>query len=262
MKIVENNWQTNEIRKITDYFKQLRNIKTVLLKGSVIENNQDYWSDIDLVIIFDNLPNDIGWINKYKKIFTYFCSISLLKQVFRIIFEDFSRVDLILTTEDTLYSNTIFRNEILNDKIKLLYSQKVFIFSNLYNNLSYKALNTKVSEKFINEFWFKAVLIIIKLKRDDLLISSHLLLDLYRDYLIVLMKIRDSDLNTNHHRFWGKYNESVKFIDIKFETNKSILNSLDQICIIFNSILKKVDQHYEDKYVYFKLFLNQTGFIN
>jgi hypothetical protein len=63
--------------------------------------------------------------------------------------------------------------------------------------------------EMVDAFWFKAVVAIGKVMRDDLLIGGHLALDLARDCLVLEMMRRDRALGTTVHRTGGWGNDVI-----------------------------------------------------
>lgn len=61
-----------------------------------------------------------------------------------------------------------------------------------------------------DSFWFKAILTLGKLMRNDYLISSHLCHMLIMEGLVVQMIMRDNQHNTNFHRYG--YRENLEYL--------------------------------------------------
>jgi hypothetical protein len=88
-----------------------------------------------------------------------------------------------------------------------------------------------------NAFWFKGMLAVYKVVRNDFLIALHLALDLIRDCLVLRMMLRDRDEGTNHHRFGGVGNEFVAQMN---------LNSLDISAIGILEMIENSSQMFDD----------------
>ena len=58
-------------------------------------------------------------------------------------------------------------------------------------------------ESIVNQFWFLASMVLVKLGRNDHLIAAHLALELCRLIIVVQMLERDEEKKTDIHRFGG-----------------------------------------------------------
>ena len=63
-----------------------------------------------------------------------------------------------------------------------------------------------------SRFWFAASVAVYKVVRGDLLIASHLALELQQDCLVLAMMLRDRDAGTTHHPKGGQDEELLRYL--------------------------------------------------
>ena len=171
-------WQVEVKNKLLNDLGDFLGIEKVEAKGSVLELEQlDVFSDVDLEVYLRN--DEVIGLEKFFEIITDHCGPIFgyethqqeKNDVIRICFENGWRLDL-----------TIYYRERTAIQVKAD---------------SPAATLTKV----INEFWFLASMVLVKLGRRDFLIASHLALELCQMNIVILMLIRDHEKKTNIHRF-------------------------------------------------------------
>ena len=259
MNLVEGNWQINELNAFAEFLKLQNNITSAILKGSLVNQDNDYWSDIDIIVLVTELNSDSDWLELYKQIFTLTSSISSEKVTHRVIFQDFSRIDLIQIKDSENKSNNTHSQPTSKSNLKLLFTKNKLINIENLNLREDVKPSSNISKDLINGFWFKATLAVNKVMRNDMLIANHLLLDLYREYLVVLMIMRDKDLGTSHHRFGGKYNEYVQALSItNLDTKVSVLELINSICEMFDKLVYVTEPDLSGKYIIFRSFLEKA----
>jgi hypothetical protein len=182
--------------------ENLKGVRGIVLRGShQTDAEVDLWSDTDLLIIL----NEDFPINEQE------------------IIESINAIGCVVGSEMYRYSeqSLLYRTAVAVDSsIHLLdahfcsykewiltESQKDQSSTIIYGDLELSERIPNITEHFSfesyesNNTWFKYFMAIKKFARNDNLIGLHLLLDLVRDYLVVVMIERDIRHGTNLHRF-------------------------------------------------------------
>lgn len=90
----------------------------------------------------------------------------------------------------------------------------------------------------MSEFWFKGVMAVHKVAREDLLIAFHLALDMVRDCCVLMMMLRDRSEGTDYHRDGGSGKRLVAEFDsvVQRPTAASILATIEASSIVFDEL--------------------------
>ena len=165
-------WQIPASEKLTAFLKPYG---TTSLKGSVTTPSElDIYSDVDIDISTpDNTPIDIkSLITKTaehfgSKVFGYEAFIYERQDVIRLCLENGYRFDI------------------------------------TFNYPSAKEIRPACTplEAVVNQFWFMAVMVLVKQGRKDNLIAAHLALELCQLIIVIQMLARDEAKGTNIYRF-------------------------------------------------------------
>jgi hypothetical protein len=101
----------------------------------------------------------------------------------------------------------------------------------------------------VSTFWFKGVMAVHKVARDDLLIALHLALDLVRDCCVLGMMLRDRVEGTDDHRTGGMGNQVIaEFGGIRQPpTAAGILGVIEQSSILFDKLAAQWSDSYTDR---------------
>jgi hypothetical protein len=104
-------------------------------------------------------------------------------------------------------------------------------------------------DRISNDFWFKAMLAVSKVARNDLLVALHLSLDLVRDCCLLGMMLRDRQSGTTHHRDGSG---TQPFMDelttaSRTYTTHGILSSVEHSGIVFDSLASQWREGHEDR---------------
>lgn len=243
-------WQAETTIQLTDNFKENEDIIAFSIFGSTssTENKFDFWSDIDGLLVvedesFKKFSDNLKWIEFIGTIFTYQYQPGEHSQTYRLIFEDFKKLDLVVVKESKIdivaqsYTGPYWK------EINVLFSKSGEIAQKLKTTKKEITLTSFTEQQFmdlVNNFWFVASLSLYKVMRNDLLIAQHLALDLYKDCLSLGMILRDRETGSNIHKTGGVGNDIAKNLDIPLEriTQLNVLNLIDncgrefdQLCI-------------------------------
>jgi hypothetical protein len=174
-------WQIEAAKNMTDFITAFLKVERVDLTGSILTQNLlDVFSDVDMEIyLSDHSTLDLKYLLKmigknFCTIFGYQISCCNDKVTLRICFENGWRFDLTFRCPNTI---TLRHQE---------------------NSFANKVVSV------INEFWFIAVLVLVKLGRKDYLVAAHLALELCQLHIVVQMLLRDNEKDTTTHRYGDK----------------------------------------------------------
>ena len=250
-------WQIESLKKITEIISHLDGIKSIILVGSMATEftDVDCWSDIDLKIILDDdvlnkYYPDSDWINSLGDIFSKENHENKHLKTSRICLKNFHRFDITFIPLSSL-------DKIENWEFNPFYGGYKIIKNSIDNlpnlikkipNIEYKKPNKDWLLEFENNFWHKVNISIVKLVRNDLLISTHLAFDLIRDCLVLKMILRDRKLGTNIHRVgkWG--NDYINELpEIKLKSKVDILKMIDNSSNRFDTLMLELNSNYIKK---------------
>jgi hypothetical protein len=103
----------------------------------------------------------------------------------------------------------------------------------------------------VNGFWFKGMLALTKVMRDDRLIALHLALEMVQDCCVLGMLLRDRAEGTDHHRHGGAGNEVAKALEATRHphTAAGLLDALEQAAVAFDHLAARWSGEYREQRV-------------
>lgn len=214
-------WQPSLIAAVEQLFIDNEAIRALVLVGSTAAGSADEASDVDFVCLVADAAVDqffptTAWLAPLGQCFAFEQSTAPARRVIRVCFSDFRRADFIFIPESALPSI----HEWLYPKSQ---TRVLFSHDQGFDQLLAAAPETidtaphvsgQQFEAFGNQFWYKAVSAVHKIRRNDLLIGLHLALDLVRDCLVLAMMLRDKAGGTTVHRVGGPFNEMIQGIGL------------------------------------------------
>src|SRR5205823_591982 len=101
----------------------------------------------------------------------------------------------------------------------------------------------------VNGFWFKGMLALTKVMREDRLIALHLALEMVQECCVLGMLLRDRAEGTAHHRHGGAGNEVAALLEGTRHphTAAGILDSLEQAGIVFDRLAAHWSADYQNQ---------------
>jgi hypothetical protein len=211
-------WQPAAIQAAADFLECDPAIRALILTGSGVGPAIDAWSDLDFACVvadsdFDRFFPAIDWLKGLGVIFGFEQSVSGLKSVTRVCFDDFARMDFVIIRESDLQKPGVW--DYTPEEFTILFSRSpvVALLAQTIpekKNVNLPELQPDTIAAMSDHFWFRASLAVTKIMRDDLLIGLHLTLDLARDCLVIGMMLRDVELGKVKHRHGGPQNEIVR----------------------------------------------------
>lgn len=219
-------------------------LRSIYLKGSYNDpETLDYWSDLDLLLVVDQVHNIEGTLDQlYAPI--------IAKQVFRY---DGGITYRVLSGYEDHFRQYDF--QILDPKLFLAY-QGSFTYNTtcVYGLDESKAFQEEMTYQhfydieIIDDKWFCFYEIVKKFARDDRLIAYHLLLDLIQTYLVLSMVDRDILKGSHIHRRGDKEKipEALN-INMLTESTRDILKQVLEIAKLYDQKLLAIHPKYKSR---------------
>lgn len=251
-------WQDSVLSDLISYFEPDEDVLGLVLFGSFSkpEFHPDDWSDLDILVVVKD--NRLGrffptteWINHFGRLYTYSQSSDDFKCTTRACFENFNRIDFVITTEGKL-EEISKRVEIpFYSGLKVLFSRSKVVDEIATQKHSQQEVLPAAQEQFlemVRDFRFKSMLAVYKVVRNDLLIALHLAQDLIRDCCVLGMMLRDRATGTNIHKHGGIGNQLVAQLDVtqKPFTSGGILDSVRESNEVFEKLACEWSSDYQE----------------
>ena len=251
-------WQADLLDKLVSYFEPNQDVLGLLLFGSYSrgENHHDYWSDIDLLVVVKNEKLEtffptIEWIRSFGGLYTCDQSFDEFKGTTRACFEDFRRVDFVITTEEKLVKIDEWSSVPFAAGARILFSRSQVVAEVSRSGNLQRKLTPVTEDQFlemVRKFRFKSMLAVDKVVRNDLLIALHLSLDLIRDCSVLGMMLRDRRTGTNIHKEGGVGNQLAAQLQMtqKPFTSLGILDSIKESNQVFETLASEWSSDYQE----------------
>jgi len=256
-------WHESMLENLISYFKPNEDVLGLLLFGSFIKSEfqYDYWSDIDILLVVKNDKIDkffptIEWATFFGRLYTYSQSSDDFKCTTRLCFENFNRIDLVITTEEKLAKVNHWLSVPFFSGTKIVFSRSKIVDEIANQGFFQQKISPATEGQFsemVRNFRFKSMLAVYKVVRNDLLIALHLAQDLIRDCSVLGMMLRDRATGTNIHKHGGMGNQLVVQLEItqKPFTSLGILESIKES----NEIFERLACEWSSKYQQNRQFL-------
>ncbi|MDW3648787.1 MAG: hypothetical protein R8P61_17095 [Bacteroidia bacterium] len=202
--------------------------KAIFLTGSKVDGKSlDFWSDTDLVIVlergefllktaWDQLLPQLGQILAKEE---HISDESLTYRLILQLDEGIERLDLSILSYDS-WMKREFREL---DSFLLLYGEELAHKKKEKTSFGFHPIEENSNE--IHRIWFLMFECVKKFMRKDNLIGLHLLLEILKEYLVLRMKARDVELQTNIHRIGQAESlaASIEFDKLHYQDKSSLL---------------------------------------
>lgn len=251
-------WQESMLDNLASYFESNEDVVGLLLFGSFSqpEFHPDSWSDLDLLVVvkdnrLDSFFPTTEWINRFGKLYTYSQSSDEFKYTTRACFENFNRIDFVITTEGKLAEIRKWSSIPFSSGVKVIFSRSKVVDGIAVQKLSQPELLLITQEQFLDmvrNFRFKSMLAVYKVVRNDLLIALHLAQDLVRDCCMLEMVLRDRATGTNIHKHGGIGNQVIEQLEVtqKPFTSIGILESIKASDKMFEKLAHEWSRDYQE----------------
>ncbi len=254
----KNSWQADVLQDLVTLLQPDKDVLALLLFGSYLkpETQFDFWSDVDVLLVVRRAAlarfyPAIDWLKPLGRVYTHNQSSNEFMGTTRVCFDDFRRIDFVITTEVQLKEVETWPHLPFYQGTKPIFSR-----SNTVDNIAiqtYKQpelipISTEQFQAMANQFWFKGMLAVYKVVRNDLLIALHLALDLIRDCCVLEMMLRDRAAGTNHHREGGIGNQFVGRLQGTQHpfTASGILDIVEQSSVEFDNLALQWSDSYQE----------------
>ena len=230
-------------------------VRACLLKGSAAHPSMqiDTWSDIDVTIIvadgtLEAFFPTTGWLAPLGDLYTFSQSSNEHTGTTRVCFTDFRRIDCVFIQESDFQAQTL-----QSEALKPLFSRSSLVDEVLTRTIFLPPPASGVTpeqfEQMVKDFWFKGMLTTSKVMRNDLLIATHLALELMQDTCVLAMLLRDRALGTSHHREGGIGNDFITQLGATHYplTAPGILESVRHSSIVFDELAKQWSGNYREQ---------------
>jgi len=259
-------WHEEALKTLGSLAKENPAILSVSLFGSLSKPDikKDRWSDIDVLVIvkdgtLDQFYPTLEWLKPFGKIFTSNQTQGNDWSVcHKVYFEDFKRMDIILATESDIRKQEAQWTKqrvvfLRSDSIRKLLEEKTL-------DIIYPKENPYTFDSLVNEFWYIAVVATTKVMRNDMLISLHLALELYRKCLELGMWLRDRETGIHIHRTGSVRNDLPAKINIKLEeiSRENILSLIEHTGEEFDTLASEWSPDYQKHIPTFKKLIQMA----
>ncbi len=212
-------WHKKAIQDLVSHLKSDHNVLALARFGSIFHSpaNIDIWSDVDIFMVVEDesidqyYPN-LDWLKSLGTIYTHDQSHNTFYRTSRICFDDLRRLDIVITTSSNILDIQEWARNPLSQGFNIVFSKAGWIEEALAK-INDKSQLTLVSlddfQEMVDEFWFKGVLAVYKVARNDLLTALHLALDMVQDCCVLGMILRDRTEGVSFHKEGGLGNEFV-----------------------------------------------------
>ncbi|GHO95118.1 hypothetical protein KSF_051660 [Reticulibacter mediterranei] len=253
--IQKGQWQETAVRDLVTLLEPQEAVRALILKGSYANPaiQPDIWSDIDITLVVSDeklstfFPT-LSWLEPLGDLYTFDQSTHAHGGTTRACFTDFRRIDCTFVEEAHFLDQPIH-----STATRLLFSRSPVVDDNLAHiTVGPPAAPQITSADFkhmSNQFWFKGMLITSKVMRNDLLIATHLALELIQDLCILAMMLRDRTYGTSHHRQGGMGNDFIAQLNQTrhLYTALGILETVKDCSIQFDSLAQQWVPGYQER---------------
>lgn len=177
-------WHEAAVREIAAVAAE-RGVEQVWAFGSAASGEVDEWSDLDVALVTRRVESaNPGWLSGLGMVWAY----EVAGNTTRVVLADGRRIDLVVVPDEAAIPGTARKRIELPPPGD---APPAFV---------------EEVPALVNEFRFLAAQAVVKVARRDLLIATHLALELPRRCLVLAMMLRDRDVGTTSHRFGGPRN--------------------------------------------------------
>lgn len=234
-------------------------VVALALFGSALQDRTsiDLWSDVDFLLVveehaFSTFYPSVEWLRDLGGIFAREQSENPFHGTTRICFDDFRRLDLVVTAPSKLRNIEAWTSIPFWRGTSVLFSHSPEVTQILSQVRTSPKLTPPTQTDFehmTNHFWFKAMLAGYKVMRGDRLIALHLALGLIRDCCVLGMMLRDRATGTSIHREGGIGNSLVDDLQSTHDSYSAagILHTIEQSAIQFDRLAQEWTNGYQPK---------------
>src|SRR5215216_3115292 len=141
--------------KLISYFEPNQNVLGLMLFGSLSNTdfNPDEWSDIDiLVVVKDGKMGEffpaMEWVTSFGTLYTYSQSADDFKCTTRVCFENFNRIDFVITSEGKLAEINKWSSIPFSSGAKVMFSRSEIIDESANQTYPKQEISLPTQEQF------------------------------------------------------------------------------------------------------------------
>lgn len=253
-------WQEATLQELTTLLQHNQDVLTLATFGSSIDSQiqRDFWSDIDVLLVVSDgamvrFYPAIEWLQPLGTLYAYEQSANAFSATTRVCFQDLRRIDILISTETQFTQIEKWPRVPFWKGVTILFSRSHQVEALLSSSFAPPAPSLVSAEAFVmmvHDFWFKALVAVYKIVRNDLLVALHLALDLVRDCCVLKMMLRDRAEGTNIHREGGIGNQFVRQLEENQQpyTALGILATVEQSTHAFDELATRWSDTYQKKH--------------
>jgi hypothetical protein len=260
--VVEAGWQAAALQDLIRLLQPQEAVRALVLFGTTAQAQvpaqwlMDVWSDIDLLLVvaegmLAQFHPAMDWLKPLGELYTWDQSSHPFASTTRVCFTDFRRVDFVITTEAGLEQVDQWPLVAFWKGTRTLFSRSPRVdrvLARTFERPKPRLIPPDEFQAMVNGFWFKGVLAVTKVMRNDLLIALHLALEMVQDCCVLGMLLRDRTEGTAHHRHGGAGNDVVAQLEATrcSYTASGILDSLEQSSAAFDELAAQWSDAYQE----------------
>jgi hypothetical protein len=249
-------WQEEAIRELREPLEGDEGVRGLVVIGSVTRADmaKDTWSDLDVAVIVEDQAverfcSDTAWVGD---LYAWSWSESEFFRSLRAYHTDGRRIDLLLIPESSLAKIDEWETYPLAYGFECVFSRSPALdeaLSRRFPRPSFKLVTREELDRLANDFWFKGMLAVSKVGRNELLVALHLSLDMIRDCLVLAMMLRDRATGTDHHRDGAHGNHFVAELESTHRpyTAEGILDSIEHSALAFDRLAAQLIEGYHPR---------------
>ncbi len=251
-------WHASTLNRLTHHLAGDPDVIAVAVYGSVLRpQDLDEWSDIDVLIVLRDGESTrffptTDWLQPLGKVFAKERFAGEYASTTRVCFDDLRKLDLTFTTESDLRVIDQWPHVAFAQGLRVLFSRSTDVSERLagrFPSAPFTPPTDRVFADMVDGFWFRAMVAVTKVARNDLVIALHLALGLLQDGCVLTMMLRDRAEGTNVHRTGGMSNEIVASFagTAQPPTAEGILELIRASGAIFDRLAARWAQDYQPK---------------
>jgi predicted nucleotidyltransferase len=234
-----------------------KSVRALVLFGSWASPDlRDEFSDVDLLLVtadgqLQRFFPSAEWLAPIGAIFAIERSLRERHGVLRMCFEDMRRMDIIVVEESTVAMIGQWDGHPLRTPRTTVFSRSPAVdraVATIYEGVPPRPFTEAQFAEMIEAFWFVAQLAVHKAVRRDLLVATHLSLELTRRCLEMAMHLRDRAAGTHVHRHGAESDiavlERLKSANLSAE---SIIDAVERCGSLFDDLAHAWDPHTRPK---------------
>lgn len=259
-------WHETTIQQLTTLLQPHPDVHALLVVGSRAANTTDQWSDLDVIVVvadtcLDMFFPSVAWLTPLGALFAYEQFPAHNRGTTRACFIDGRRIDFLIATESSFAYNSDWP---LWDGVQVLFSCSDAVLLRTAHVHPRPPIHSVTDEQFatlVHQFWFRAVIAMVKVIRNDVLIGLHLCLECIQDVCVLAMLLRDRTEGTTIHKTGGIGNLLIQELHLPPTppTARTLLDSLAQTGNAFDRLAVQWQPAYQPRYDLFAVWLEHAG---